>query len=102
DGVGIDLRAVEGAGEDAYLLLAQEVRLFHKPRDQIECDDAFGNAPIGKEVDCLDVGPHCRGRALGLAGNNAVTLLDLITLNRLELEGWDVDQNVALFRILRG
>ena len=58
--------------------------------------DALGDAPIGVEIDRLDGGAHGRRLALGLAGDDAVPELDLMALDRFELEGGNVDQDVAI------
>ena len=98
---GVDLRPVVGAGEDADLLLLQVLRLLDEAGDQVERGDALGHPPVGEEIDRLDGGAHGRRLPLGLAGDDAVPQLDLVALDRLELEGGDVDQDVAVLDPLR-
>ena len=102
DVVGVDLRPAVGAGEDADLLLLQVLRLLDEAGDQVEVGDALGHPPVGEEIDGLDGGAHGRRLPLGLAGDHAVAQLDLVALHRLELEGGNVDQDVAILDALRG
>ena len=57
--------------------------------------DAVGHAPIGKEVERADRCLHGRRLALGAPDDHAVALLHFVVLDRLQLEGWNVDEDVA-------
>ena len=97
DAEWVDLRPVVGAGEDADLLACCRYSgSLTRRGDQVEVGDALGHAPVGEEVDRLDGGAHGRRLPLGLAGDDAVPQLDLMALDRLELEGGNVDQDVAV------
>ena len=58
--------------------------------------DALGHAPVGKEVERADGRLHRRRLPLGAADDDAVPLLHLVLLHRLELECRHVDEDVAL------
>ena len=73
--------ALQGGGEVAYNFRKQQVALVSN------------GAPVSLSASNVRV-EEVRG--------DAVTLLDLVTLHRLQLEGWHIDQNVALLDALRG
>ena len=57
--------------------------------------DAVGHAPVGEEVERPDGRLHGRRLALGAPDDDAMALLDLVLVDRLELEGRHVDEDVA-------
>ncbi len=96
----VDLGPVVRAGQHADALVLQILGLLHEARDEIERRHALRHAPVREEVERLDGGAHGRRLPLGLADDDTMALLDLVLVDRLELEGAGVDDDIALLRPL--
>ena len=70
--------------------------IFFHARNEITAGDTYRHAPIGEEIHPDDRSLNVRGLAVWPARNHAVTLVHLVLLDSLQLEGRRVDQYVAV------